>query len=294
MMKVMMITGAGISASSGLPTYRGPQGIYTEIEARSGLKIEDLLSPQTLQRSPELLWAHWRDLTLKFRNAEPTQTHWAIRALSDASDMHYLRWGMPRAEHDTPSMPPDTRFLEVTQNVDGLSLMTGMDKRNIIELHGSYSRHRCTQCRNTAPVSVTEDMEIPPRCTVCKSEDAIMRPRVVMFREAISDAAYIHCREYAKQTDLLIITGTSLQMAYMADLVALAIEAKALVIYIDPEASPYKRTLLALDYELEVDQHMVCLRKTSDEILPSLSRLIIVENRSKDELRAWCAARSAQ
>lgn len=289
-----MITGAGISASSGLPTYRGPQGIYTKIEARSGLKIEDLLSPKTLKTSPELLWAHWRDLTLKFRNAEPTQTHWAIRALSDASDMHYLRWGVPRAEHDTPSMPPDTRFLEVTQNVDGLSLMTGMDKRNIIELHGSYSRHRCTQCRNTAPVSVTEDMEIPPRCTACKSKDAIMRPRVVMFREAISDAAYIHCREYAKQTDLLIIAGTSLQMAYMADLVALAIEAKALVIYIDPEASPYKRTLLALDYELEVDQHMVCMRKTSDEILPALSRLIIVENRSKVELRAWCAAQSAQ
>jgi NAD-dependent deacetylase len=301
-MKVMMITGAGISASSGLPTYRGPNGIYTEIEAKSGLKIEDLLSAKTLESSPELLWAHWRDLTLRFREAVPTKTHWAIRELSDASDKYFLLWGLSKAEGNTldqeiseiPSRLPETRFLEVTQNVDGLSLMTGMNKRNIIELHGSYSRHRCTKCKNIAPVSVTADMVIPPCCTICKSKDAIMRPRVVMFRESINDAAYTHCREYAKKTDLLIVAGTSLQMAYMADLVALAIEANALVIYIDPEASPYKRTLLALDYELEVDQHMICLRKPVDEIFPSLSKLIVEKNPSQSELRAWCVAQSAQ
>lgn len=300
-MNVMMITGAGISASSGLPTYRGLNGIYTEIEAKSGLKIEDLLSAKTLETSPEILWAHWRDLTLKFREAVPTKTHRSIKALSDASTEslhqacgHCVEGNTSDQDDPLTPKPAPLRFLEVTQNVDGLSLMTGMDKHDIIELHGSYSRHRCTRCKNTAPVSVTADMVIPPRCTICKSQDAIMRPRVVMFRESINDAAYTHCREYAKKTDLLIVAGTSLQMAYMADLVALAIAANALVIYIDPEASPYKRTLLALDYELEVDQHMICLRKPVDEIIPSLSKLIIEDNPSQSELRAWCVAQSTQ
>lgn len=303
-MRVMMITGAGISASSGLPTYRGPNGLYTKIEEQTGMAVERLLSAQTLLESPELIWRHWLSLSLAIENASPTPTHHAMKALSEHSRVGkgsgYSPSKIGRLYDCTAAINPvevagrgdPNSFLEVTQNVDGLSRITGINSKDVVELHGSYRRHWCTHCKAEAELTIHADMEIPPPCQSCSTPGAFLRPRVVMFGEKINHFATSFCEEYARTIDLLVVTGTSLQFAYIAGLIQEAIVHDAVVVYIDPHASPYKSTLLALDFDLEIDQKMICIRKSSDDVVPLLSKLLIEGNPTKDELRQWCEAQT--
>jgi len=82
-MRVLMITGAGMSASSGLPTYRGEHGLYSKMEADHGMPIEELLSPQALADDPTKVWGHWRDLSVQIHTSAPTPTHRAMTPLSN-------------------------------------------------------------------------------------------------------------------------------------------------------------------------------------------------------------------
>lgn len=299
-MRVLMITGAGISASSGLPTYRGENGLYGKLEAAAGMPIEKLLSPQALADAPEKVWEHWRDLSVQIHTSAPTPTHKAMTALSD----HYRR---DKSENFSPSVHNISHFeapalleiadrfntdsfLELTQNVDGLSRMAGLHRKDIIELHGNYRRRHCTKCKAESAVEIHPKMVIPPKCPACSAPGAFLRPRVVMFGERINPYALSYTEEYARTADLIVVAGTSLQFPYLANVISTAIQntKNPLLVYVDPYASPYKSTLLALDSDLEIDQKMICIRKTSDEVVPGLCELLVSGSPTRQEVEQWC------
>lgn len=303
-MRVLMITGAGISASSGLPTCRGEHGLYSKMEADHGMPIEKLLSPQALADDPRKVWEHWRDLSVQIHTSAPTPTHRAMTALSN----HYRR---DKGDDFSPSVHridsfeapgllevadrynPDS-FLELTQNVDGLSRMAGLHRKDIIELHGNYRRHYCTKCMKEAGVEIYPRMAIPPQCKSCSAPGAFLRPRVVMFGERINPYALSYTEQYARTANLVVVTGTSLQFPYLAHVISAAIQnsINPLVVYVDPHASPYKSTLLALDSDLEIDQKMFCIRKTSDEVVPALCDLLIQSSPTKQQVEDWVLAQT--
>lgn len=302
-MNILAITGAGISASSGLPTYRGEDGLYTKIEKRSGARIEDLLSIDAFKKDPAKVWHHWRDLSLEIYKASPSPTHQALATLS----RHY-RIGKP-ANFSPSVMAPlrdfeaiaitklkesgSNHFLEVTQNVDCLSKVAGVHRKDVVELHGNYHQHWCAHCRAESVLEIHPEMEIPPMCKICKSAVAIMRPRVTMFGEGLNPHAVTFCEEYARRAHMILIIGTSLQFHYLASLIKAAVNEfwrDPLLVYVDPHASPYKSTLLALDSDLKIENRLICIRKNSDEVIPKLVDFLVSKAPSREELEGWCKA----
>ena len=166
---VVVLTGAGVSADSGIPTFRGAGGLWRNYRA------EDLATPDAFARNPMLVWEWYEWRRSLVRAAEPNAAHRAIARL-DA--------------------------LVVTQNVDGLHERAGSKK--ILELHGNLFRVRCVRERGTR--SAHESFgEIPPRCEC----GALLRPDVVWFGEMLPDGMFERAVEAVREADLLLVIGTS-------------------------------------------------------------------------------------
>ena len=170
---VVVFTGAGVSAESGIPTFRGEGGLWRNFRA------EELATPEAFARDPAMVWEwyEWRrDLVSK---AEPNAAHRAIAALSDA--------------------------VVVTQNVDGLHARAG--SADVVELHGNLFRDRCTRCGAPAslPAGPAASRRPLPRCPC----GALLRPDVVWFGETLPDAAVARSTAAIRAADLLLIIGTS-------------------------------------------------------------------------------------
>lgn len=255
-MKVMMITGAGISTGAGLSTYRGKDGRYTEIENKVGMPIERLLSPRTLKSDPELVWKYWREFSVALQSAQPSVAHHTIAEIAKVAD----------------------QFLEATQNVDGLSHDAGLPEHQLIELHGTYHKHHCTSCKTEHGLIMSIDMPIPPRCYRCRPKDMVdfydapvIRPSVVMFEELLNEDSLSRAWAYARSgPDLLVISGTTLQFPYLIEMVGLAAVAGAEILYIDPMAGQYNPMFLLLNPDLRIDECIINIRKKADDVLPSL------------------------
>jgi NAD-dependent deacetylase len=174
--RVCVLTGAGISAESGVPTFR---------DALTGLweryNPEELATPEAFRRNPRLVWewyAHRRELV---ESVKPNAGHVAIAEL----------------ERRVPE------FTLITQNVDGLHARAG--SRRIIELHGNITRTTCS--REHRIIASWEDTgEVPPRCPHCQG---LLRPDVVWFGETLPEKALQEAMEAASACDLLISVGTS-------------------------------------------------------------------------------------
>lgn len=249
-MRVMSITGAGISVGSGLPTYRGATGRYSEIEALHKMPVEQIVSRETLKKNPELLWRHWHTLLMALKSAEPSKAHKALKRISDAS----------------------TDYLELTQNVDGLSLRAGLDANRLVELHGSTHSYSCFRCGEKHELSITEDMVLPPRCYRCRHPaQAPIRPDVVLFGENIKSSAYDKAMAHARSTNLLIISGTTLQFPYLADPITAALINSAMVLYVDPEASNDNPLFYMIPYQLEAEFKVRSIRESADVVLPKIA-----------------------
>lgn len=252
-MKILMITGAGISTGSGLDTYRGKDGRYTELEAELGMPVEVLLSPKTLKENPALIWSYWIKHMPVMRAAEPSLAHKAIVELSLLAD----------------------EFLEVTQNVDGLSRKAGIAEDKLIELHGSYHRFSCTNCKRACHPIIEASTPVPPLCFICKPDSgAVIRPDVVMFGELIKDEHYFRILDFIKGVDMLIISGTTLQFHYLSTFIASVAEQGGRIVYIDPHASPYKNVFLVADSALEVPEKVEAIRLTADEGLVDMVKTV--------------------
>jgi NAD-dependent deacetylase len=214
---IFFVTGAGISADSGLPTYRGIGGLYEETDGEEGLPIEVLLSGQTFRRDPALTWKYIRQIEEACRGAKPNHAHLAIADLE--------RGGR--------------RVWTLTQNVDGLHRAAGSEQ--VIDIHGDVHSLRCTRCSWNTRVS---DYAALPACPRCPSCDAVIRPEVVLFGEMLpGEALRVYERELAEGFELFVSIGTSSLFPYIASPMVLASQAGLRTIEINPGDTPISDTV---------------------------------------------------
>ncbi len=206
--RVLFITGAGISADSGLPTYRGIGGLYDGSVTEEGLRIEDALSGDVFAQRPDITWKYLAQIEANCRNAGPNAAHYAIAEL----------------ERRLPEV------LVFTQNVDGLHRRAG--SRKLIEVHGNLQQLKCTRCAFATVAETLAGWEMPPRCPGCGH---ILRPEVVLFGETLPTAAmdrFIDALE--RGFDMVFSVGTSSAFPYIAQPVVWAIQSGIPTVEINP------------------------------------------------------------
>ncbi|MFH1314133.1 MAG: NAD-dependent deacylase [Candidatus Eisenbacteria bacterium] len=201
---VSVLTGAGVSAESGVPTFRGEEGLWKNFRA------EELATPEAFDRDPATVW-EWYDYRRRIIAAkEPNPAHRAITRLDEAF--------------------PD--FLLITQNVDGLHARAGT--RRIAELHGNLFRVRCTRDGEVSDNLGVPLTEIPPRCK-CGS---LLRPDVVWFGEGLPREEFDRAFNAAEACKLMLVVGTSAVVQPAASIPLVAKQAGALVVEVNPDPTP--------------------------------------------------------
>lgn len=203
--RVAVLTGAGISAESGVPTFRGQDGLWKQFRA------EDLATPEAFNRDPVLVW-EWYDWRRGIIAAkEPNPGHLTL-----------ARW---------ESLFP--RFVLITQNVDGLHEKAG--SKNILELHGNIWKMRCTQ---EGTLSANRDFplkENPPRCPSC---GGLLRPHIVWFGEMLPRDVLDRAFALSSACEVMLVVGTSAVVHPAASLPLAAAENGAKIIEINPDPTP--------------------------------------------------------
>ncbi len=201
---VAALTGAGISRESGIPTFRGPGGLWRNF------RPEELATPQAFSRDPRLVWEwyDWRRGLIS--QASPNPGHEALAALEE--------------------LTPD--FTLITQNVDGLHALAGSSR--VLEVHGSIWEVRCTTCG-----SVKEDRRVPmpilPLCNLC---GGLLRPNVVWFGEGLAPDVLDAVQRALKQTQVMLVVGTSAVVQPAASFALWARQWGAKLAEINPEPTP--------------------------------------------------------
>ncbi|MBW7861823.1 MAG: NAD-dependent deacylase [Rhodocyclaceae bacterium] len=230
--RILFITGAGISADSGLPTYRGVGGLYHERLTDDGLTIEEALSGSMMAGHPEIAWKYIAEIEANCRGARPNIAHRILAAL----------------ERERPGVSV------LTQNVDGLHRDAG--SRNLIEIHGTVHRLRCMECPHSRSVPDYAGLAIPPHCPVC---GGILRPDVVLFGEMLPERELVRLEAVLSEgTDLVVSIGTTSVFPYIAGPVWWARQAGVPTIEINPG-------------ETEVSHLVTCrLRMRAAEAMPEL------------------------
>ena len=196
---VAVLTGAGVSAESGVPTFRGNNGLWKRY------RPEDLATPGAFARDPKLVW-EWYDWRRGLiAQAKPNEGHYALAEL----------------EKRVPS------FSLITQNVDGLHELAG--SRNVLNLHGSIWKMRCTECERERVDRRTPLPEIPPKCQC----GARLRPGVVWFGEALLPRIWQDAETAARSADIFLVVGTSAVVYPAAGLAQIAKASGARVVEIN-------------------------------------------------------------
>jgi NAD-dependent deacetylase len=203
--RVVALTGAGVSAESGIPTFRDAQ---TGLWAR--FRPEELATPEAFRRDPRLVWDWYEWRRGLVAGAEPNAGHRALARLE--------------------SLVPD--FLLITQNVDGLHQHAGA--RSIVELHGNIHRNKCFAENVVVTARQAED-ERPPRCPRC---GAHLRPDVVWFGETLPAQALAEADAAARGCDVLLSIGTSAAVFPAAQLPVTALQCGAMVVEVNKDPTP--------------------------------------------------------
>jgi NAD-dependent deacetylase len=189
--RVLFVTGAGLSADSGLPTYRGVGGLYEEEDGtEEGMPIEVALSGPTLVARPDIAWRHIARIEAACRGAGPNPGHDVIARLEE-----------------------DRQVVVLTQNVDGFHRAAGSTQ--IIDIHGDVRHLKCTECDFREQVEDYAHLgDLPPHCPLCQS---FIRPDVVLFEEMLPEKKVMRMHaELAMGFDVAIAVGTSALFAYIA------------------------------------------------------------------------------
>lgn len=208
---VLFVTGAGISADSGLPTYRGIGGLYEQDETDDGIPIEAALSGAMFQRDPAITWKYIHQIESSCRDAGPNRAHEAIAELEDRFD----------------------RVWTLTQNVDGLHHTAGSTQ--VIDIHGDVHWLLCTQCGHRWRVESYAGLPIPPTCPEC---DSLVRPEVVLFGEMLPvDRVRVLQEQLMRGFDAVFSIGTTSVFPYIAQPVIDARRRGGLTVEINPGVS---------------------------------------------------------
>ncbi|OHB63920.1 MAG: NAD-dependent protein deacylase, partial [Planctomycetes bacterium RBG_13_62_9] len=193
---ILFITGAGISADSGLPTFRDSDGLYATGMTSDGIPFERALSSDVMCDHPELTWECLAQIGRACCGARHNRAHEVIAEM----ERHF------------------ERVLTVTQNVDGLHRAAGA--RNLIDLHGDVHNLRCMRCRHRQTVADYRCLEVPPRCPKCPG---LLRPDVVLFGEPLAEEKLMTMLiEMDRGFDLIFSIGTSSVFSYIAEPVQMA------------------------------------------------------------------------
>jgi len=236
-MRVLVITGAGISAASGIPTFRGKDGYWRNLDP-----IE-LATPEAFARDPELVWQWYRERRLGIRDAQPNAAHEAIATLAQHAD----------------------EFLLVTQNVDDLHERAGSAKAEMVQIHGDIFLTRCSRCNWKAKLRDAEEGRLLkeggfagsrtsiekneqqngqenglPKCAKC---GALMRPGVVWFGEPLPAHETERVENYLQRDScgVVIVAGTTATFGYIIDWALRASRGGGELIEINPEETPLSR-----------------------------------------------------
>lgn len=197
---VMVLTGSGLSADSGVPTFRDVQtGLWAKY------RPEDLATPGAFERDPAFVWQWYRERRRRVAEVEPNAGHRALAALE--------------------ARLPDLRL--VTQNVDGLHQRAG--HREVIEFHGNLHVNRCHRERRL--VAVDDETDTPPSCPHCGGP---VRPGVVWFGETIPEEALTRATADSEACDLFIAVGTSAEVHPAAGLADIARRNGARIAEVNP------------------------------------------------------------
>ncbi len=205
-MRIALLTGAGISAESGVPAFRGPGGLW------KSFRPEDLATPQAFQKDPALVWEWYLWRRSIIAKAEPNAGHIALVDLEK-------RYG--------------DDFLLITQNVDGLHQKAG--SKRLLELHGNIWRVRCLSCGVVYYDYSTSQPQLPPTCREC---GGLVRPDVVWFGEALPEDVLLNAYQWAKSCQMFVSIGTSAVVYPAAELPHVAKRHGAKLIEINTEETP--------------------------------------------------------
>ena len=197
--KIVFVTGAGISQESGIPTFRGKEGLWRNYDPMKLATIDAFYD------NPKLVWEWYNERRRNIFQAQPNLGHKAIAELEKYAQVVVL-----------------------TQNIDGLHQKAGSSK--VLELHGSIVRIKCSVCDFKDEI-VTEISEIPPLCK-CGN---ILRPDVVWFGESLPQDVWQKAIMFASQCDLMVIVGTSLVVSPANTLPIYAKQNDAILVEINPE-----------------------------------------------------------
>jgi len=220
--KIVFVTGAGISQESGIPTFRGKEGLWRKYDPMKLATIDAFYD------DPKLVWEWYEDRRRNMLAAEPNPGHKAIAELEEYA-----------------------KVVVLTQNIDGFHQKAG--STNVLELHGSIIRIKCTVC-DFKDEFHSRFEKFPPMCKCGE----ILRPDVVWFGEALPQDVWSEAITHANSCDAMIIAGTSLAVSPANTLPIYAKQNNALLIEVNPES-----TIMSADMDL-------LLKITSANALPHL------------------------
>ncbi len=211
----VVMTGAGVSAESGIPTFRDAQtGLW------SRFNLQELATPEGFEANPRRVWEWYEYRRRIIKKASPNPAHYALVRLEGL---------FPK------------EFWLITQNIDGLHASAG--SKNVIELHGNIFRNKCFRC--SAPVELAEDVagsaelqkreEIPPRCPRCGGN---VRPDVVWFNEPLPGECIDKSIKHSSRCKAFFVVGTSAAVYPAAQLPTVARRAGACLVEINTEPTP--------------------------------------------------------
>ncbi len=210
--RVLFITGAGVSAESGVPTFRGATAAFANGLTEEGVPFEDVLSGPTFLCDPKLSWKYFFRLERSLRGKEPNAAHRAIAALQS----------------------PERQVWVATQNIDGLHQSAG--SKAVIELHGNLRRVICTRCDYGVYHETFEGMPELPRCPDCGQ---ILRPDAVLYKEMLPEDALARFElEQDRGFDVVFSVGTTSVFHYVTYPVLEAARRGVPTIEINPDETP--------------------------------------------------------
>jgi NAD-dependent deacetylase len=207
--RAVAFTGAGISAESGLGTFRGRDGLWSRYDPAEVASIE------SFKREPRKFWEFAREIGWIFLTAKPNAAHMALAELESMKRLDSV----------------------ITQNVDGLHQRAG--SKHVVEIHGNVGRMICTRCSATCATERILDRIAQQEVPTCDRCGGTLKPDIILFGEPLPDRAFDQALKKVRSADLLLAVGTSLEVYPAATLPEIAKKGGAKVVSINSERTPW-------------------------------------------------------